>query len=385
VERIPSTMTIVDLRSLFVDLEFPEYQREPDVWSRDQKQRLIDSILRQFDIASIYIYAREDGGFECIDGRQRINAILSFLGDNIDDADNGFALKIQNEISSALPSTYAVFEGQTFDRLQTMDDPLAHEAVRVVLDYKLTVVNLSGAMAPDEFNLQFLRLNLGTLINAGEKLHAMVGRMRDIAFEPSGIGLHPFFEQVGIPTRRFAKEQTAAQVLLQVFSQAETGEFARARHFDLQRFFKSHADVAQNDRLVGSVAATLDVLQAELVDAGRLLRNRAMTVTVVLLAWQQELYDHSKLAKEFPKFLDAFVARLRWQVKNMKDFTVDERYDYLVDFQRHLTQASVEKPAVTQRHERLQREWQIWRQVGALTGDAEYMADTGEDPPVLLA
>ena len=30
----------------------------------------------------------------------------------------------------------------------------------------------------------------------------------------------------------------------------------------------------------------------------------------------------------------------------MKSFQVDEEYSYLVEFQRHLTQASVEKPAV---------------------------------------
>ena len=67
---------------MFVDIEFPEYQREPDIWSRDQKQRLLDSILRRFDISSVYFYRREDNGLECIDGRQRINAIMSFLEEN---------------------------------------------------------------------------------------------------------------------------------------------------------------------------------------------------------------------------------------------------------------------------------------------------------------
>ena len=32
-------------------ISFPEYQREPSVWQRSAKQRLIDSIVREFDIA----------------------------------------------------------------------------------------------------------------------------------------------------------------------------------------------------------------------------------------------------------------------------------------------------------------------------------------------
>ena len=69
--------TIKQLREYIDVIEFPEFQREPTVWKLDKKQLLIDSILRDFDISSIYIYEKENGGFDCIDGRQRINAIFS--------------------------------------------------------------------------------------------------------------------------------------------------------------------------------------------------------------------------------------------------------------------------------------------------------------------
>jgi hypothetical protein len=48
--------SIDKLRRKFAEINFPEYQREPNVWSLDAKQRLIDSILREFDIASLYFY-----------------------------------------------------------------------------------------------------------------------------------------------------------------------------------------------------------------------------------------------------------------------------------------------------------------------------------------
>ena len=96
-----TSWTIADLSSQeFFRIDFPEYQREPNVWDLDAKQKLIDSILRRFDVASIYFYVDEDGVHSCIDGRQRINAIMSFLNENPEDLDNCFKLKISNEIEN---------------------------------------------------------------------------------------------------------------------------------------------------------------------------------------------------------------------------------------------------------------------------------------------
>lgn len=91
--------TIEELSKNIDNIEFPEFQREPTVWDLEKKQKLIDSILRDFDISSIYFFRKENGGYDCIDGRQRINAIWSFLGVNeADEEDNEFHLKIENEI-----------------------------------------------------------------------------------------------------------------------------------------------------------------------------------------------------------------------------------------------------------------------------------------------
>ena len=80
-------------------VEFPEFQREPTVWNLQKKQLLIDSILRGFDISAVYFFKRNDGSYDCIDGRQRISAILSYYGINGYDEDhNGFNLKVRNEI-----------------------------------------------------------------------------------------------------------------------------------------------------------------------------------------------------------------------------------------------------------------------------------------------
>jgi hypothetical protein len=382
-ERKARTIKVRDLRGQYADIEFPEYQREPNVWSREQKQRLIDSMFRRFDIASIYLYERDDGGLECIDGRQRLNAIMSFLGDNaVADEDNGFRLRINNEVADIDPPDLRLLSGHSFAELLEDGRSEFTEAANAFLGYEVATIFLSGSLAPEEFNLQFLRLNLGTLINAGEKLHAMVGKMRDLLFESNRIGHHQFLDRVGVPTRRYAREQVAAQILLQVFSLWEREEFARSRHFDLQKFLKTHAEVDPSDPRVLSVSRTLDILEEKIGDIGEQLRNRAITVSVVVAAVELRLYDDVDLADRFRDFLEMFLGRLRWQVRRMKQFDVDDRYDYLVEFQRHLTQAAVEKPAVSFRHRTIIREFDSWNRTGRLTGDARYEEEEGGPPPV---
>ena len=386
--RDATTWTIRELQGMFAEIEFPEYQREPNIWKRDAKQRLVDSILRQFDIATVYFYRRDDGVLECIDGRQRLNAIMAFLGENESDStDNGFPLRIRNEIFEEENNELSSLDGYTYEGIGDLAQngnegvrEIAAKAVKRFTEYEVTVILLSDATRPEEFNLQFLRLNLGVLVNAGEKLKAMVGNMRDLLFAPGGIGQHGLLRLVEIPTRRYAREVVAAQILCQAFSLRERGEFTKARHYDLQRFVKNYADVDPDEEVVVEIRQTLDELEKGLENEAGLLRNRAMTVSVVLLAWQDGLFKSPPRVGEFAEFLRAFMCRLQWQVRNMKSFTVDDQYRYLIDFQRDVTQAAVERPAVERRHVVLEEELRRWRTSKTIRGDEEFRSVTGKDP-----
>lgn len=378
-DKTTELWSVTDLANRFTTINFPEYQREPNVWSLDAKQRLIDSMLRQFDIASIYLYKDEDDSIDCIDGRQRINAIMSFLNKNPKDLEhNGFQFRVLNEIYADEDHTYAAL-----DKMPLLDieeraregDNAAKGLTAAFANYRLTIVLLSGSRRPAEFNLQFTRLNLGTIINSGEKLHAMVGELRDICFNE--IGQHPFFAKTRIPTRRYAKEQVAAQLLFQLLSLDSTGDYTRTRHFDLQKAFKEYAKLtfAQKD-VVSEARIVLDLLESAFAELGT-LRNRAITVSTVLLAMELGISDETG-AQQLATFIGGFVCRLQWQVK--KGLDVDEEYRHLVDFQRHLTQASVEKPAVKERGQMLRKEFERWRDSGDYSGDYEFKNRTGADP-----
>ena len=244
------------------------------------------------------------------------------------------------------------------------------------LSYPLTVVMLSDSETSQEFNLQFTRLNLGTIINSGEKLHAMVGDLRDECF--NRLGKHSFLEGTDIPTRRYAREQVAAQILAQVFSLEETGEFARTRHFDLQRLFKRHSRFSEEQlALVNQLSELFDLLGVAFQRV-RTLRNRAITVSTVLLAWKSKL-ETGEEASELADFIQEFVNRLNWQVK--KGLFVDQEYHYITEFQRNITQASAERSSVQARANMLEVEFERWRESKELQGDADWKRrHSGCDP-----
>ena len=67
----------------------PEYQRRGDVWSDEKQAFLIDSILKNYPMPPIFLHQVIDSDtgatkYNVIDGKQRLNAILRFIGNEIE-------------------------------------------------------------------------------------------------------------------------------------------------------------------------------------------------------------------------------------------------------------------------------------------------------------
>ena len=366
--------TVSDLRARFREINFPEYQREPTVWHLEKKQRLIDSILRGFDIASIYFYRSGESEIDCIDGRQRINAIMSFLGqkDQPGAEDNAFKFQSTNEIYEE-ESPFREIEGKRYS------DQHFQEWRSRIDKYELNIVEVSDISQPEELNLLFLRLQLGTILNSGEKLNAMTGEMRDYVFHT--LSENAFFSSISIPYRRYARAQVAAQIAFNLFNRRDVGEFARTRYIDLQLFFKRFKVMDSDDRvLCKGISETAGALVHPLGDNIQLLKNRAITVSFFL-------YSHEILTEgvegdlaSFAKFYAEFISRLRWQIP--KGLEMDPEYHDLIRFQTDVTQASVEKSAVARRHEFIHRYFSHYQKFGDMPGDKQYKERTGSPPGI---
>lgn len=75
-------MSLGEIVTMYDDLEViidPEFQRLFR-WDISQKSKLIESLLLGIPIPSIFVFEREDGTWELIDGLQRVSTILEFMG-----------------------------------------------------------------------------------------------------------------------------------------------------------------------------------------------------------------------------------------------------------------------------------------------------------------
>ncbi len=335
---------IRDLVKRSDELEFPEYQREATTWDLTKKRKLIDSILRNFDIASIYLYKKEEG-FDCVDGRQRINAIFSFVGINEDGQNNGFEFVSSDELLDT-------HELQDYEGKRWRD--LNESQRNQILGYKLNVVEMT--MGDDEkdaiMNLLFLRLQLGMPLNAGEKLNAMVGDMRDYVFKH--LSASPLFDLLKVPKHRFFKQLTAAQIALNFFSSEKGTGFKRARFEDLQEFFKLHYKFSKEDSmLTKSLMERTQAVHEYVQHRGTLiLSNRAIAVSLFFFMnnlIKAEKKNRDSEIEEFLNFFEKFWKTLRWQVK--KGIDIHPEYRELLKFQNYISQAAVESYAIANRQQ----------------------------------
>ena len=352
------TWTIKELSENFNKIEFPDFQREPTVWNLKKKLKLIDSILRNFDIASIYLYKRNDEIYECIDGRQRINAILSFLGLNDSKImiDNNFIFRSSDELLGS--KKLGSFDNKKWKELE--DSQRSR-----ILEYKFNVLEISDVDEDEELNLMFLRLQLGTPLNAGEKLNAMVGDMKEFIFgartNSNSLGDHGYFDFLKIPNRRYAKQLTAAQIALNFFSIELNNEYRRARFIDLQNFFREY------NSFNTELQAKADLLKLRLDSAlkylektkGLELKNRAIGISTFFFINDLIKKEDEKNIKEFLNFLKVFLTKLIEQIK--KGIDIDPEYRNLLKFQNYISQAAVEKSAIENRQEILKDYFEYYK------------------------
>ena len=60
----------------------PGFQRN-SVWTTKDRAKLIESVIRNYPVPAIFLYRREENGkivYDVIDGKQRLESILMFMG-----------------------------------------------------------------------------------------------------------------------------------------------------------------------------------------------------------------------------------------------------------------------------------------------------------------
>jgi hypothetical protein len=135
----------------------PGFQRD-SVWGITDRRLLIDTIVRNYPLPAIFLYRRLEGGravYDVIDGKQRIESILMFMGEM---KGQRFAAELQVEPESE-PERWS------------WKDLCKYEKQHLIEDYRLLAVEVKGDLS-DIISL-FVRINsTGKPLTPAEKRHA---------------------------------------------------------------------------------------------------------------------------------------------------------------------------------------------------------------------
>jgi hypothetical protein len=142
-----------------LDLQ-PNFQRG-EVWDMKRKQRLVDTILRNWYVPAIHVVIDSENNEVVLDGQQRLVAIRDFLADKV--RIDGYLDPERDDM--------AQWDGKTYSQL-----PPAVQ--RGVARFVIQVIVLTD-YGPDEPNELFFRLNQSYNLTPSEKRNALHGIARD--------------------------------------------------------------------------------------------------------------------------------------------------------------------------------------------------------------
>lgn len=256
----------------------PDYQR-PSVWTKSQKQLLIDTILRDYDIPKIYLHKRSNDKFDVIDGQQRIRAIWAFYN-------NEFALAKDAEDVDGI-----VISNKKYNEL-----PI--EITTKIDSYTLDFVVLDN-QNEDEIREMFLRLQNGTSLKAQEKRNAMPGNMRNFV---KLVANHNFFTKVNFANSRFTHDLIAAQFCLLAINK----RICNIKDKDLNNMYIEQATFNEHSQEAKSIFKVLDYLNDMFPSKAPELKRYSVISLFLLIMEMMPNYDIRSREKDIFNWFIAF-------------------------------------------------------------------------------
>lgn len=327
--RMPTNKTVLDLCSEHfrpdIDLN-PKYQRN-SVWKRPQKQLLVDSILRGFDIPKLYFREIENSDtIEVVDGQQRLRAIFDFWDNTLPlskDADPVGEVKIAGRLCKDLPA-----------------------AMRRDLErYSFNIVTLGLDWNQTDVENLYLRVQNGTPLTPPEKRRSM-GSGRGMCMVVEHLASHPVFaKRCAFNNKRFGWEDAAAKCMSLRLSKGLVDTKPKA----LAKLFCENSGLTQEDASVKDIWAAYSFLDSSLT-TGRIFKMAEF----ISLFWLSYIYlaeyDLRSYSKEFGEFIQYFHnLRAQNETKAKKDQD-PELLDYKNGLRYETAQAQTSRYALLRQH-----------------------------------
>jgi len=260
--------------------ESPYYQRFGGIWSIEKKRLLIDSIINGYDVPKFYLHYMllknnslnpSNKKYAVIDGKQRIGALIEFLGDKFELDDS---VKCLDEPNLEL-------KGKKYSDLAKSN---ALWAIKERIDrYQLDVIHITTDDL-DMIEEMFLRLNEGVPVNNAEKRNSIGGYLIDGV--NSLVKNSDFFKnKVRFGNKRMEHQDLAVKLCLIEHNQGVVAGFTKMTLDNLVKEFKpkkGSTEVAKErqkteaTQLVNKVSKRLKVMADIFVDNDEILKSKGI-------------------------------------------------------------------------------------------------------------
>ena len=321
---------LVDLRRNDLMRVNPEYQRG-EVWTRPQQMKLIDSVLRGYQLPVIYLHKirKVTAGFtqdrlEIIDGQQRIQSLYLF-------AEGAFQLFDPADVRARFPRFLqdqpCPWAGRNFDSL---NEDLKDQFLECQLP-------ISYIESEDENEIRdlFVRLQAGSSLNAQEKRDAYPGDFTEFILKLGGkpeiprFPGHDFFRRVlrlNPSKGRGKTRQLAAQIAILFLSRRGNGNnyYSDINAKAIDDYYYTNVDFDSNTPDCQRLIDILDKLDLLLGDGKRPALKGHDAIHLVLFL--DTIWDDYVPSWEgmLAGAQDRFSAALAKSIKNQKERIPDE-------------------------------------------------------------
>lgn len=246
----------------------PAYQRRGNLWTKQQKQLLIDSVLNGLDIPKFYFQFMPPSvnnfhyNYAIIDGKQRLEAVLGFINDE-------FPLSAKfNFLDDDLSYQFGDLSGKYFSQIESISPAL----IAQFWQYELNIVFMDTT-DPSIINELFVRLNSGVSVSTSEKRHANGGELSNKIQELCDAS--PFFaKKIKVDNRRFARNDLALKLLM-----LEMGELDLTKK-SVDRFINDNKDFTSCHVAFEELEYKINAIAEVFEDRDPLLSKKNIIITL---------------------------------------------------------------------------------------------------------
>jgi len=257
----------------------PEYQTESDIWTKEKKQLLIDTLLNEYDMPKIYLhefsepcgagFGTDAAGprykFAVIDGKQRLFSIFDFIDNKI-----------------ALADDFVLYKDERLDLrgMKYSDIAQKYPRIKIRFDGRRLPVFIIRTTDEEVIEDMFSRFNAASSLNAAEKRNALGGPVPVLIRKEAN---HPFFrEKVAFTSARYKHYDVIAKMLYLLFRD----NIYTVKKNDLDLFVKSFKNKLFPAMVEVEAEKTLDALASTFANKDELLKSPS---TVLIYFWLSHL------------------------------------------------------------------------------------------------